>query len=204
MRLLDFCVARGWEAYVLTKRTYQGNAVFNGGWLFENGKFKKVYDPIKIDLVYDRSAGVKFPIAGDNSIVWVNNLDFKILAWDKWKGYKEIGEYMPKTFWLTDQKDIKKYIGRVKTDWVVVKPYNGLKGIGIFIGPRQKATSFEFGSKFKHYILQEFLDTSGGIPGITPGLHDLRSPLLMARQSGAMSECRLKGHTRQMPLKGET
>lgn len=174
LRLLTLWKEAGWDAYVLTRKTYKGDGIFDGVWEFADGKFVRVLKPVKMDLVYDRSAGVAFPPAGDGSVIWVNNRDFKILAWDKWKAYREIGEYMPATFLAESEKDISAILPKIKTDWVVLKPFNGLKGIGVFIGPKSSALNFTFLPKYKKYVAQEFVDTSGGIPGITSGLHDLR------------------------------
>lgn len=181
MRFLELCQKEGWAVYVLTRKIYQGNGVFNGVWLFNEGKFRKVDEPIKIDLVYDRSAGVEFPPEENNSIIWVNRRDFKILCWDKWKAYGEIGKYMPQTFWIEKEDNLKNVLTKIKTDWVVLKPYNGLKGLGVFIGPKSEAENFKFPEKYKHYIAQEFVDTSGGIPNITPGMHDLRIAIVNAK-----------------------
>ena len=174
IRLLELCEAKGWEVYVLTKKTYKGNGVFEGSWKFSKGKFEKIKSPVKIDLVYDRSAGVKFPPDVDESTIWVNTRAFKVLCWDKWKAYRKIGSFMPKTFLVEKEEDLQLILQKIRTQWVVIKPYNGLKGLGVFIGPKDKAKNFKFGKKYKHYIAQEFLDTSSGIPEITEGLHDLR------------------------------
>ncbi len=181
LRFLELCQSKGWEVYVLTRKTYKGNGIFEGGWLFENGKFRKINTPIVADLVYDRSAGIKFPPEGDNDIIWVNRRDFKVLCWDKWKAYQKIGKYMPKTFWVKKESDLAGVLAKMKTEWVVLKPYNGLKGFGVFIGPKEKAVGFKFEKKYKHYIAQEFVDTSGGIPNITPGMHDLRIAIVNAK-----------------------
>ncbi|MEK7112019.1 MAG: hypothetical protein AAB875_01715 [Patescibacteria group bacterium] len=174
LRFLELCQAKGWGVYVLTKKTYRGSGIFEGCWKFSKGKFEKVKTPIQIDLVYDKSAGVKFPPQGGNGVIWVNNKDFKVLCWDKWKAYQKIGKYMPKTFWVEKEENLADIIPKVRTQWVVLKPCNGLKGLGVFIGPKEKARNFKFEKKYKHYIAQEFVDTSGGIPNITKGLHDLR------------------------------
>jgi len=174
IRFLDLCQSQGWEVYVLTRKTYKGNGIFAGSWRFDKGRFRKTVKPVKIDLVYDRSAGVKFPPENDESVIWVNRLDFKILCWDKWKAYRQIGKYMPQTFWVEEEKALINVLPKIKTEWVVLKPYNGLKGFGVFIGPKEKAMGFKFEKKYRHYIVQEFVDTSGGIPKITNGLHDLR------------------------------
>ena len=181
LRLLELCRKEGWEVYVLTRKTYEGNGIFAGSWKFDKGRFRRTVKPAKIDLVYDRSAGVKFPPANDESVIWVNRLDFKILAWDKWKAYRQIGKYMPKTFWVKKEGDLADILPKIETEWVVLKPYNGLKGFGVFIGPKEKAAGFKFEKRYKYYIAQEFVDTSAGIANITPGMHDLRIAIVNAK-----------------------
>src|SRR5260221_11461573 len=61
LRFLEFCKDEGWGVYVLTRKTYKGNGVFNGAWIFNNGKFNIIKDEEKIDLIYDRTGGVAFP-----------------------------------------------------------------------------------------------------------------------------------------------
>jgi len=174
IHFLELCENEGWGAFVLTHKTYKGNGIFDGVWKFNQGKFSKISKEVKLDLVYDRSGGVKFPPEKDNSLVWVNERNFKLLAWDKWATFREIGEYMPQTFMVEDRKDLPEILSQIKGDRVVLKPFNGLKGIGIFIGPKEKALDFKFDGKYSRYVAQEFVDTSGGIPGIAHGMHDLR------------------------------
>lgn len=165
LRLLDLCQKEGWDTYVLTRQTYKGGGIFDGVWKYEKQKFTKVDEKIKIDIVYDRTGGIKFPLKGDRLTV-INNLDFKILAWDKFKTYGQIGEFMPKTVWLKD-------IDQIKSDWIVAKPFNGLEGKGIYIGSRKKLTKKDL-MPGKKYVVQEYIDTSSGIPAIATGMHDLR------------------------------
>lgn len=178
IRLLEFCQDKGWQVYVLTRRTYKGEGIFEGSWLFSNGKFKQVFEKVHIDLVYDRTGGVIFPPARDKNVIFVNRRDFKIFCWDKWMAFRKIGKYMPETFWVGEKNNLENALSQIKTDWVVLKPFNGLKGVGVFIGPRNEASSFRFVGKNPKYIAQEFLDTSLGIPGITDGLHDLRIAII--------------------------
>lgn len=174
LRLLEFCEKENWNVYVLTRKTYKGDGIFEGAWKYTNGKFEVIAANVKIDLVYDRSAGVKFPPESDKSVIWVNELSFKILAWDKWAAYKVIEEYMPQTLLVESENDLPRVLLQIKSDWVVLKPFNGLMGIGIFIGPKDDALDFKFDKKYKPYIAQEFIDTSGGISGIAQAKHDLR------------------------------
>lgn len=173
LRLLDLLNSAGYESFVLTKKTYIGDGIFDGVWKWGDMGFEKLDEKVQMDLVYDRSAGVGFPPEGDG-IIWVNRIGFKTLCWDKWAGFKEIGEYMPQTVLVESEPGISKAVEEIKTDWVVLKPYNGLKGLGVFIGPKDEAVKFTFPDKYKKYIAQEFVDTSKGITGVTPGKHDLR------------------------------
>ncbi|MBU0998160.1 ATP-grasp domain-containing protein [Patescibacteria group bacterium] len=173
LRFLDLCQKENWDVFILTRKTYIGNGIFDGVWKFNKGKFNIQREKVKIDLVYDRTGGIVFPFQADNSFKVVNIRDFKILCWDKWKTYKQIGDYMPKTFWVGEFEKLKKVLPRIKTDWVVLKPINGLKGLGIYVGPKNKAVNFK-PSTSKKYIAQEFINTSKGIPGICSDFHDLR------------------------------
>lgn len=173
IRLLKLCKKEGWETYILTRKTYAGGGIFLGAWLFGKGGFTRINDPVKIDLVYDRSGGITFPPQNDTSVGAVNIRDFKVLCWDKWKTYQEIGKYMPRTFWVGEFDNYKNIISKMKTGRVVFKPFNGLKGMGIYIGLKDSIADFRPNPK-KKYIAQEFVDTSNGIAGITQGLHDLR------------------------------
>lgn len=168
LELADF------NPYVITRKTYEGGGIYRGVWQFSGGAFIARAEPVKIDLVYDRCAGITFPPEGDNSSVWVNNRAFKILAWDKWLGYKKLEEFFPVTFEIKSEAEIEDHIDKIKTDFVVLKPVNGLKGIGIFVGPKEEALKFKFAAGYPRYIMQEFVDSSGGISGIAEGRHDLR------------------------------
>jgi len=66
---------------------------------------------------------------------------------------------------------------------VVLKPLNGLMGLGIFVGPKEKAVDFEFDRKYSEYIVQEFVDTSGGFLGLVEGFHDLRVVIINGKDS---------------------
>ncbi|KKS05534.1 hypothetical protein A2594_00820 [Candidatus Woesebacteria bacterium RIFOXYD1_FULL_41_28] len=173
IRLLKLMEVEGWDVYILTRKTYSGDGIFEGGWCFEEGGFKLVKDKLKMDVVYDRTGGIDFPISGD-SLEVINEREFKVLAWDKWATFKAIGKYMPQTLLVEEKKDLAKVLPEIKSDTVVLKPVNGLKGIGIYIGPKEGATGFEFSKKYPRYVAQEFIDTDDGVPGVTDGMHDLR------------------------------
>lgn len=172
IELLKKCQQKGWNAVIVTRKTYQGGGIFGGFWkLKSDDSFEQVKDEIHVDLVYDRTGGLHFPVEGD-SLVAIDSRDFKLLAYDKWRQYKEIGEYMPKTV-RVDSDRAKDRLNELKTDLVVLKPVNGLKGLGIFIGPKLDALNFNFPDDTS-YIASGFIETKNGIPGITNRRHDLR------------------------------
>lgn len=172
LKLLDLCLRRGWKVYVLTRQTYQDGGFFKGGWEYHRGRFTLVKKRLNPDLIYDRTGGVAFPPEG-MIIPVVNDRNFKLLCWDKLATYGEIGRYMPATFWVGKYENFTRVLPQIKGAWVVLKPYDGLKGLGIYIGPKEKAGTFK-PPEGKKYLAQEFVDTSGGVEGITPGLHDIR------------------------------
>lgn len=174
LRLFEFGCAEGWEMYVTSKKTYRGRGLFEGGWAYDNGHFSLVKEDLKIDLVYDRVTGLSFPPEDDQLLV-VNRPDFKKLCYDKWSTYQKLGQFMPKTVWVGDQSGLGKALEQITTDRVVLKPFNGMKGLGVFIGPKEEARKFKFDKKgYQKYLAQEFAETSAGVEGIVASRHDLR------------------------------
>lgn len=174
LRLFEFGYAEGWEMYVTSKKTYRGGGVFGGGWIYDKGRFDLVKEDLKIDLVYDRVTGLSFPPKDDQLLI-VNRPDFKRLCYDKWLTYQKLGQFMPKTVWVGGQSGLDKALDQITTDRVVLKPFNGMKGLGVFIGPKEEAKKFEFDKKgYQKYIAQEFAETSAGVEGIVASRHDLR------------------------------
>ena len=174
LRLLKLCQKEGWDVYVLTRKTYKGGGNFGGAWLFKDGKFEKVNNLIKVDLVFDWVGNLMFPPRNNNKLKVVNSREFKELCWNKWEAYQKLEDYMPETYWVGNLNNTQRFVGKVKTENIVLKPYNGLQGKDVFIGPKEKVKDFRPERPGRKYILQEFVDTSRGIPNLTPGKHDLR------------------------------
>ena len=192
-KLLDLCLAKGWRTFVFTKKTYQGNGIFVGGWEYKQRKLIWTDTQISADLVYDRTGGIKFPLQGD-SLKVVNVREFKLLCWDKWSAYEQLSDYMPQTFLIDNLVQLDTIVDKISTDWLVVKPFNGLQGKGIYIGPKNDYKDFGFDPKYKKYIVQEFIDTRDGVPQIVAGLHDIRVVVINQKP--------VWGHVR-VPAKGK-
>jgi len=149
-----------------------GEQTYLGELDFENlSYFKK--ENITADAVYDRSGGLSFPTNNINKKV-LNCIAFKTLCNDKNSMYGLLKKYMPKSFEITSQKSFIKMLEKFdNSSLIVLKPAKGLGGKGIIIANKDtiKNTKLE---KKESYVLQEFVDTSNGIKGITNKKHDLR------------------------------
>jgi glutathione synthase/RimK-type ligase-like ATP-grasp enzyme len=183
IRFLKLCQNQNWQVFILTRREYQGKGIFAKSWLFEKNKFRQFREPIKIDLVYDRTGGLNFPSKKDSGVIYVNQRNFKVLCWDKYRAYKylsnkKIGYFMPQTFRVDNKFNLKLTPEVLKGEKVVLKPNNGFGGAGIFIGKKKDALGFKFPKKYKNYSIQEFIDTSCGIPKLVKGVHDLRTVIV--------------------------
>ena len=164
--LISKCARDGIKVVIVSTKSYKGSGLFDWYWETDSsGKTIFVDKAIKVDLGYDRSGGLSFPVVDDDFKV-VDNYDFKQFAWNKWQAYSLLSKYMPETYLYKDRYN-------VKTDWVVLKPIDGLKGRGIYIGPKNEMDNFEL-LESRQYIAQEFIDTSKGVSGIASGIHDLR------------------------------
>ena len=199
----DMYLASGSEAYL-------GGFDFNSPAFFNGTEFKKISETITADAIYDRSGGTKFPTKEIDDKV-LNCSEFKILCNDKNKMYEYFGKFMPKSFELKDIKKFNKLLHEFDSDdLVVLKPAKGLGGKGIVIDSPSELKKITL-EENADYVIQEFIDTSCGIKGITEGRHDLRvviangkivlshvrtpregSYLANAAQGGSLSEVPLK------------
>ena len=64
---------------IVSRKAYKGLGKFDWYWEVFPGETKLIDKSIKVDLAYDRSGGLQFPLANDPLRV-VDNLDFKKLA----------------------------------------------------------------------------------------------------------------------------
>lgn len=155
---------------------YEKN-IFKHAWIFEGegGNWKKV-DDIKPDLIYDKTKarmetyykkeliGEHYPLINDQ--IFTRLIDDKLttsLIFDQWS----------KKSWIINSKeDLELVLPKISSEKIVLKPLceSGGKGIEVLNkGEALKKTDIQ-----KNYIVQEFIDSSGGVPGVSQNMHDLR------------------------------
>ncbi len=166
-------VSAGFQMFIASgKENYEEPSTFKDAYEYVDGSFTP-YGTISADAVFDRSGGLSFP-RENNDINVLNTIAFKRLCNDKNAMYALLSDYMPKNYTVRDATELE---AATKTfddrETVVLKPAKGMQGKGIIIGPATelRATALEPGQE---YSLQEFVDTSMGIPGVVKTRHDLR------------------------------
>ncbi|MFB6100114.1 MAG: RimK family alpha-L-glutamate ligase [Candidatus Nanohalobium sp.] len=140
------------------------------GWVCEKGEWKKVED-IELDGVFDKfhfdedTKALKNEIS--ETIGILNDPELEELCKDKLLTYERFPEKMPETRIFSDdnaQEMLEKH-GKI-----VLKPRYAFGGKGIHIVESEE----EIPEIEDEYIIQEFIDSSGGIEGIVEETHDLR------------------------------
>ena len=174
----DICKTGGIQMYRASYEWYDYKKhIFKHAWVFEGkgGKWKKVNN-IKPDLVYDKTKArmevyYKKELIGKN-YPFINDLTFTQLIDDKFTVSLLFEKWCKKNWLVKNKEDLKRFIPKIKTSLLVLKPLieSGGKGIQIL----NKETAFKKATIDRPYLLQEFIDSSAGVPGVSQKMHDLR------------------------------
>ena len=193
----------GCQMYIVCGfQNHKGNGIFANGMLYRDGTFFQITDLINADAVYDRSGGLLFPPEDFKKKI-LNTLSFKELCADKNKTYALLKEKMPKSVEIKNKKDLLKALfSSQKTLNLSVEPANGFGGENIFFGKLAHLQKQTLETK-KTYTLQEFVNTSKGIPEIVVGYHDLRVVIVNGEIIFSTIRTPKPGENAQMSSRGE-
>lgn len=162
---------KGLEVFIVrTPESHLSGTTFRSGWKFIGEELHEVPGPITVDLIYIKSAGpipdclpaahIMHPPAFDN------------LCLNKRLTAEVIPEFLPKTLPINPE-NWREALQGIDTNPVVVKVVDGEGGEDVFILPKSEVSPSLF-KEGREYVIQEFMDTSAGIPGLTDKPHDLR------------------------------
>lgn len=167
----------GFDMYlVMGREKYMGGLKFRKSLFFNptEEKFEVLDQDVEVDAVLDRSGGIKFP-PPDISEKVLDNRKFKLICWNKILMYKYLQGFSPPSYGFKSFMEMEKNLRSFQErELVVLKPASGLKGRDVCIDYPSKILrlrNIDFG---KGWVLQKFVDTSGGIKGLVKGRHDLR------------------------------
>jgi glutathione synthase/RimK-type ligase-like ATP-grasp enzyme len=176
-------------------KEYRKSGFLRRAWEFDKGCWKKVSNR-DIDLVYSRFNAAEFKknrkvsdveklkqaMAEDVSLI--NHPHLEEFCWDKRIVAEVFPEYCPKTFLVNTLSGLKTVLPKIKSNMIVLKPRYGTLGKAVKIIPKDKLPS----KILRNTIVQEFIDSSKGIKGITNKIHDLR--IIVA--NGKVDHCHVR------------
>ena len=127
------------------------------------------------DVIYDKSAATPEALATKEALLkhfpMVNHPEFSTHAGNKLLVSQIFVQFAKPYHRVTSKEELTTVLAELPTGLVVAKPEHGNAGEGVLIlesGALQNTTlSYPI-------LVQEFIDSSAGIPGIMRGLHDLR------------------------------
>jgi len=167
-RLFSEIFARkGGRMYVVRGlKNYAGENSFLSGWFFDGKEWVRTDESFAADIIFNR--GFDFP--SEQALRVVNSPEMERRC--KKHGTAELfPDDCPVTVRVDEASRLQDAIARMKTDLVVFKPLDSYGGYGVSIVKKSEA---DIQAPATPYLLQEFIDTSKGIPGLCDGRHDLR------------------------------
>lgn len=148
--------------------------IFKYAWTFKCGEWIRVHD-INPDLIYDKTSYkakttfFKSTIAEVFPIV--NNVEFSELIDNKLFVSLLFPQYCKKQHKALNQKNLLDIAKSINTEKIVVKPSTDSGGKNVHILDKANVNTLKVGFPV---LVQEFIDSSGGIDDIVDSVHDLR------------------------------
>jgi glutathione synthase/RimK-type ligase-like ATP-grasp enzyme len=172
------CKKNGIQMYRASYEWYDYKKnIFNYAWIYEgeNANWKRVFN-IKPDLVYDKTKA-RMEVYYKKELIrerypFINNLEFTRLIDDKLTTSLLFEKWSKKSWLVEDRKGLKKALEKIRGKKVVLKPLIESGGKGVLI--LNKEDIIKKAKVDGPHILQEFIDSSRGVPEFSEGIHDLR------------------------------
>lgn len=162
-------------AVLMGQGTYQGNGKFSKHWVQVNDNgiyhFEK-RGPITVDAVFDKDH-----FRDDGNVLKINDDNLYKIAWSKERTYEVLGEFHPKSVLVQDEAGLEEALAELPGERVAVKALTGSSGKGVFVGFKRDVYGEQELLEYP-VLVQEYIETDGGVPGITDGRHDVRVVLM--------------------------
>ncbi len=147
--------------------------LFRNPLIFSGEEFISFSGDVSTDILFDRSYSSHTPSQELNTKTF-NPVQFKRLCGNKEKTYQLLSKHMPNSWTHENSPSLQAALEELPERLLfVIKPALGIKGSGIYIDTAKNLLR-NLPDKSYPYILQEFVDTTRGIPGVTSSVHDLR------------------------------
>ena len=149
--------------------TYLGSGQFSKSWLLRDGQVIESGE-VQADIVFDKGM-----FTGDGNVPVLNCPEITDICTDKYKTFKLFRDYSPQSYWVDSEAELHEALAILPGPYGVVKPVDGLEARNVHIGPTEELEQQEH---VYPLLVQAFLDSQDGIPGIVNGVHDFRVALL--------------------------
>ena len=103
---------------------------------------------------------------------FINNQLFTRLIDDKFTTSLIFEKWSKKNWLIKNKEELKKILPKIKTSKIVIKPLMESGGNGVQILTKKEATKKANVQEIK--LVQEFINSSKGVPGVSTSMHDLR------------------------------
>lgn len=150
--------------------TFLGGNTFKGYWVFDGATFVRRDDEIELDLIYDKGYFV-----GDERSKLLNDAEMNRICTDKRATIEMFPDLSPKTIEVNDRARLEAALNDWPSPMAVAKPVDGAEAKGVVIGSPEEVLAADHDFPL---LLQQYIDTSEGIPGIVDGVGDLRTILV--------------------------
>ncbi|MDO8529074.1 MAG: ATP-grasp domain-containing protein, partial [bacterium] len=174
----SLCKENGIQTYRSSYEWYDYEKnLFKHTWIFEGegANWKKVNN-IKPDLIYDKTKA-RMEVYYKKELIaehypFINNLHFTILIDDKFITSLFFDKWSKKNWLVKNKKELSAALPLIKSNKIVIKPLSESGGKGVSIIDKKDISKLK--SIRKSMIVQEFIDSSDGVPRVSNGIHDLR------------------------------
>ncbi len=173
-RFSEIALEEGVKIYRASTNWYDdASGTFVRCWHRDGSDWTLVHS-VKPDIIYDKASmnASTVPVreAFARRFAIINDPAFSMHAGSKLEVSRAFKEYAKPYYPVSSRSELAEALDLIPGEWAVLKPDRGNSGEGVLIGKKSEFLAFD---SFPA-ILQEFVDSSAGIPGVMTGLHDLR------------------------------
>ncbi|NET39261.1 MAG: ATP-grasp domain-containing protein [Cyanothece sp. SIO1E1] len=149
--------------------SYLGSGHFAHSWALRDGKVIEA-GPITANVVFDKGRFMT-----DGAIPVFNCQEISEICTNKYRTFELFQAYCPQTYRVETEQEFCAALKKLPGSEKVMKPIDGLEGKDVYIGSSEYLQQQQ-----RRYplLVQEFLDSQEGIPGIVEGIHDFRVAIL--------------------------
>ena len=177
----SLCKENGVQMYRASYEWYDyENHLFKHAWIYDGtgGNWSRV-DNITPDLIYDKTKGRSEVYYKKDLIAvhypFINDPTFTRLIDDKFITGLLFANWSKENTIVRTEQELLSALKRIPTERAVLKPISESGGKGVQVFKKIDASTIRFSGE---HILQEFIDSSRGVPGVKTGTHDLRLVLV--------------------------